>query len=221
MSKHQIRKEIAVLIDSIKEHSDNIGDIRYIPQLELESILHKIERLYQKAIVFNYLNSMPEITVTEKPKWVFEEVTNTDKPDKQPEKKEEAATEKEKSSPADPRLTPGVLNLFGGDPPAADEKPKTEKQEEKRKETPSPKIISKPAIADLKAVIGINEKFQFTNELFRGNANEYSLAIHQLNNSESLESAMDYFNGLQSAYGWDMENETVKRLLDLTKRRFS
>src|ERR1044072_3137802 len=59
MDKSQIRKEIAALINSIKEHSDNIGEKEHIPQLELELILHKIEKLYQKSIVFNHLNTYP------------------------------------------------------------------------------------------------------------------------------------------------------------------
>lgn len=58
MNKYAVRKEIAALIDSIKTHSDAIGTRKQIPQIELELILHKIEKLYQKSIVFNYLNSI-------------------------------------------------------------------------------------------------------------------------------------------------------------------
>lgn len=58
MNKYAVRKEIAALIDSIKSHSDTIGTRKQIPQIELELILHKIEKLYQKSIVFNYLNSI-------------------------------------------------------------------------------------------------------------------------------------------------------------------
>lgn len=58
MNKYAVRKEIAALIDSIKTHSDTIGTRKQIPQIELELILHKIEKLYQKSIVFNYLNSI-------------------------------------------------------------------------------------------------------------------------------------------------------------------
>ena len=57
MEKSKIRKEIAALIDSIKEHSDNIGENKQIPQLELEMILNKIKKLYEKSIIFNHLNS--------------------------------------------------------------------------------------------------------------------------------------------------------------------
>ena len=38
---------------------------------------------------------------------------------------------------------------------------------------------------------------------------------------ENLESALLYFESIQKLYSWDLENETVKRLLDLVYRRFS
>ncbi len=56
MDKNILREEITVLIDSIKEHSDKITAYERINQLELELILSKIKKLYEKSIVFNYLN---------------------------------------------------------------------------------------------------------------------------------------------------------------------
>jgi hypothetical protein len=56
MDKKVLRREITVLIDSIKEHSDKITPLERINQLELELILSKIKKLYEKSIVFNYLN---------------------------------------------------------------------------------------------------------------------------------------------------------------------
>ncbi len=57
MDKIQIRKEIEGLIQNIREHFDNTLDQDHIPQLELESIVTKIEKLHQKAIIFHYLNT--------------------------------------------------------------------------------------------------------------------------------------------------------------------
>ena len=65
MDKLSIRKEIGALINSIKEHSDNIGDKEHIPQLELELLLHKIEKLYQKSIVYNHLQSFSNSNVVD------------------------------------------------------------------------------------------------------------------------------------------------------------
>ena len=188
MSKYQVRKEIAELIDSIKEHSDNIGDIRYIPQLELESILHKIEKLYEKSIVFNYLNSLPEETELEKPAETFSETEIVAVPEvKVEEKKEEVVIIKE----------------------------------EKKPEIKAPEIVAKPVSKDIKTLIGINDKFQFTNELFQKNAEAYSNAIEKLNNSDNLESGMEILKTFQSNYNWDVDNTVVKRFFDLVNRKFS
>jgi hypothetical protein len=213
MDKSGIRKEIASLINSIKEHSDNIGDKEHIPQIELELILHKIERLYQRSIVFNHLNSHPEANKT---------VVSTEKITA-PVSEEPVKADVKKETVIIPESKP--VDLFGSEVAPVTEKPKAEKKpekkEEKREEKPVVSQIQRPAITDLTKAIGINDKFLFANELFGGNMQEYSIAIQQLNASGSLESAMDYFSNLQQLYEWDMEKETIKRLLDLVDRRYS
>jgi hypothetical protein len=201
MEKKSIRKEIADLINSIKEHSDNIGNSEDIPQLELELILSKIEKLYKKSIVYNHLHSSGK--TTEKPLVTTETTVPIVK-----------AEEKKIST-----------DLFGSEISSVTEKPKLEKKvekvPEKKQEVPVLQKIHKPSITDLRAAIGINDKFRFANELFAGVMGEYEIAIQQLNAAGSLESAMDYFMSLQPLYNWDMEHESVKRLLELVDRRYS
>jgi hypothetical protein len=202
MSKSQIRKEIAALINSIKEHSDNIGEKEHIPQLELELILHKIEKLYQKSIVFNHLNSLPRASLQKEEEESKTEVKSL--------KKEEA-----------PREVIKPVDLFGTEVDPS-EKPKVEKKTEKEvKKEVKPLQIHKPSIADLRSAIGINDKFQFMNELFAGNMQEYEIAVQQLNTAETLESAVEYFMNIQQLYNWNNDDETVKRLFELVERRYS
>ena len=59
-SKKELRKEIGNLIDNIKEHSDELTELRRIPQLEVEVIVSKIKKLYEKSVVFSYLNAMED-----------------------------------------------------------------------------------------------------------------------------------------------------------------
>lgn len=211
MDKSIIRKEIAALINSIKEHSDNIGDKAQIPQLELELILHKIEKLYQKSIVFNHLNTLPD-----------GKNTNSNEKQTEPviEKQMEAPTEL-KTEPVKAELTDKSTDLFGSELPPVIEKPKIEKKAEKKEEKQAISRIQKPAITDLTKAIGLNDKFLFANDLFEGSMQEYSIAIQQLNTAGTLESAMEYIGSLQQLYEWDIEKETVKRLLDLVDRRYS
>lgn len=221
MEKNQIRKEIANLINSIKEHSDNIGDKEHIPQLELELILHKIEKLYQKSIVFNHLNTVqPFAQVVEDkkdiPSPLKAEVKVAEAAKPEPEKKEE--------------LKP--VDLFGAELAPPVEKLKQEKRVEKKEEKLEEKKfdkkqdiplakIQRPSIADIRSAIGINDKFQYANELFGGEMQEYEIAIQQLNTAETMESASEYFMSLQQLYNWNNEHETVKRLFDLVERRYS
>ncbi len=215
MEKSDIRKEIAVLINSIKEHSDNIGDKVHIPQLELELILLKIEKLYKKSIVFNHLHSLPAIAdkVVLKPKAEESVVEKVVAPLPIVQKKTELIKPIEASEKP--------IDLFGSELPPIIEKPKVEKKTEKKEEKPFLNNIQKPAIDDINKAIGLNDKFLFSNELFAGNMQEYNIAIQQLNSAGSLESAMDYLVNLQQLYDWDTEKETVKHLFDLVDRRYS
>src|ERR1051325_1170887 len=76
--------------------------------------------------------------------------------------------------------------------------PQKEKPVEKviAKEESVAEKISHKKISDLKSVIGINEKFQFINELFDGNMKEYNVALDQINNFSSLGEAVNYLANL-------------------------
>jgi hypothetical protein len=217
MGKSSIRKEIASLINSIKEHSDNMGDKEHIPQQEFELILHEIEKLYQKAIVYNHLNNSLERISVESPAEKNDGLSGT--LSSRSETTEPLILAMDEVAPVD--STVEIVDM-------ASEKLGQEKIPEKKEELlvektviPSINKIQKLPIADISKAIGINDKFQFANELFAGNMQEYSVAVQQLNSLESLEAAMDYFSNLQMLYAWDLENQTVKRFLELVDRRYS
>jgi len=228
MDKKHIRKEISALIDSIKEHSDNIGDKDQIPQLELELILHKIEKLYQKSIVYNHLSSVQETAPLggpekkEEKRVVVPPKVEAPAPElpKSELKKEEVKEPKKEERKTETK----PVDLFGSELPPATEKPKPEKKPLEKKDNPAQIAvgsIQKPAITDIRSAIGINDRFQFANELFGGEMQEYEIAIQQLNTAETMESASEYFMSLQQLYNWNSEHETVKRLFDLVERRYS
>jgi hypothetical protein len=68
--------------------------------------------------------------------------------------------------------------------------------------------------------ININDKFRFINELFSGNANEYQMAIEQLNATTNIHEANVFLNGLKDIYAWKEDNELVKSLMSLVVKRF-
>lgn len=77
--------------------------------------------------------------------------------------------------------------------------------------------IQKKPITDLRASIGINEKFLFIKELFKGNGDYYGKSIDFLNQAGSLENAMQY---IHENFQWDKESETTTRFIELIQRKF-
>lgn len=125
--------------------------------------------------------------------------------------------------PQPPRRPEGMPDLFGTAP---DDKHKTSVpsvneriQSGKSDLTLSDKMSLKP-IADLKSTIGINEKFQFVNELFDGSTEMYNQAIALLNNCSGQAEAASLFAGLQQRNGWDPENPVFLRLQEYVTRRY-
>lgn len=214
MDRNSIRKEIIALVGNIKNQSDMLANEKYPSQLDLELFLHKIEKLYQKSIVFNHLSlfdgfeeqeqqpaaSHPPILIAEAP----------------PVKKEEPVTENVQQLPIPPQPVKAAEPVVQPEPAPVMNKPVVEKVVE-----PIAPAIQKKVLPDLKSAMGINDKFQFTNELFKGNMQEFNIAIEQLNAADTLASALNYLKSMQPLYGWDEENEAFKRLLNIISRRYA
>lgn len=81
--------------------------------------------------------------------------------------------------------------------------------------------LSEAPIRDLKKAIGINDKFLFVNELFRGDDTMYERSIKTINGF-SIYPEAEYWikRELKLKLGWDDRNEVVKQFDQLVKRRF-
>ena len=75
-------------------------------------------------------------------------------------------------------------------------------------------------IRDLKSSIGINEKFLFINELFKGNMKEYTDTIVMLSDAETLELAHEILRPLKGKYEWREDSSAYLTLIDFLQRRF-
>ncbi|NTW25266.1 MAG: hypothetical protein HGA37_11230, partial [Lentimicrobium sp.] len=75
-------------------------------------------------------------------------------------------------------------------------------------------------ISDLRAAIGLNEKFQFINELFEGSSERYTEAMHLLNSCTGSSQAEELFADLKSRYKWDDNNPVFKKLHEFLVRRY-
>jgi hypothetical protein len=73
-------------------------------------------------------------------------------------------------------------------------------------------------ISDLKKAITLNQRFQFSRELFKGNNQDYEMAIDKLNTS-SRDEAMKHLDSLRSRYTWNNEDAVTHDFVELVTRR--
>jgi hypothetical protein len=82
--------------------------------------------------------------------------------------------------------------------------------------------LAEPPIRDLRKAIGINDRYLFINELFRGDETMYERSIKTINAFTILPEAEYWIQReLKVKLGWIDSNETVKQFNQLIKRRFS
>jgi hypothetical protein len=77
-------------------------------------------------------------------------------------------------------------------------------------------------IKDLRSAIGINDKFQFIQELFGGDEKSFEVGIKTINAFKIFPEAQFYIKReLREKNNWDEESNIVKQFDQLIKRRFS
>ncbi|GHV72273.1 hypothetical protein FACS1894201_00550 [Bacteroidia bacterium] len=81
--------------------------------------------------------------------------------------------------------------------------------------------IAVKQIRDLKTAIGINEKFLFINDLFRGNMTEYKDTILALDEAVSREDAERLIAPLKTKYAWQDNTPAVDTFKEFLNRRFA
>ncbi len=82
--------------------------------------------------------------------------------------------------------------------------------------------LGNSSVKDLHQAIGLNEKFGFINELFRGDQSLYNRSIKTINECRDLEEALYWIDReLKIKLGWQENNKTVQHFYSLIKKRFS
>ena len=77
-------------------------------------------------------------------------------------------------------------------------------------------------VKELRKAIGVNDRFVFINELFRGDEPMYERSIKTINNFRILPEAEYWMEReLKIKLGWDDSREIVKHFYQLVSRRFS
>ena len=83
-------------------------------------------------------------------------------------------------------------------------------------------VLKETPVKDLRKAIGINDRFLFINELFRGDEAMYERSIKTINSFNIYPEAKYWISReLKIKVGWSNDNPTVKHFDHLVKRRFS
>ncbi len=77
--------------------------------------------------------------------------------------------------------------------------------------------ISSGPIANLRAAIGLNDRFLFIREIFDNNTEKYNTVIENLDKLETIQQAVEYLKANLSL----QKNETSMKFVELLKRRFT
>ncbi|HNQ11647.1 MAG TPA: hypothetical protein PKH65_01560 [Bacteroidia bacterium] len=92
------------------------------------------------------------------------------------------------------------------------------------KTKPDPSLadkLEKKPLNDMKKGIGINEKFIFISELFKGDQNSYSTGIEKLNSCQSMSEAERVLQNLSGEFEWQSESTAYTLLHNLVERRYA
>ena len=81
--------------------------------------------------------------------------------------------------------------------------------------------LQQKSINELRAAIGINDKFLFVNELFGGSMEKYNRSIENLDDMKTLNGTLIYLNELKVELQWNSSNEAYQKLLNLIHRKFN
>jgi hypothetical protein len=92
----------------------------------------------------------------------------------------------------------------------------------KEEKTEVATILKGAPVKDLKKAIGINDRYVFINELFRGDEDMYERSIKTIN-AFNIYPEAEYWiqRELKIKLGWEEQSETVQNFNQLIKRRFS
>jgi hypothetical protein len=193
-SKISINVDIPqTILPAVKREEEKTVEILQVDEAEIEAELEEIKRNAE---------AMQKMSVQNKPQIVFEE-EEQDIPtlahhlnDTTKQKREINETIADNTASLNDKLKQSKIDL--GD------------------------TLTETHIRDLKKAIGINDRFLYINELFRGDETMYERSIKTINSFSILPEAEYWIQReLKTKIGWSDSNETVKQFNQLVKRRFT
>lgn len=227
MNNPEIRNDVAGSIQTLKAHFGRFENPEEITAEAAGALLVEVEALYKKLIVLNYMNTaVIDVAETEEAL-----VLNNLQSESVEIQANDVITEVLPVEEIQPVVVAPVEEQHL---PVEEARVVADLKEEAifvapveiksepviEEDNSVVKNIPKVQLADIKAGIGINDKFQFIAELFGGSGDKYEETIKQLNTLETLDVSLSYIDEIRGRFQWKEESETAQRLTELVKRRF-
>lgn len=189
----QISEEVEKLILPVKEEEKTV-EILQVDEAELEAELDEIKRNAE---------ALQKISVQNKPHIIFEQ-------------EDEIPTLAHQQQKVTAPLAGKELNDSMNEHTASSLNEKLKQSKIDLGDT-----LTEVPIRDLRKAIGVNDRFLFINELFRGDEAVYERSIKTIN-SFSIFAEAEYWiqRELKVKNGWNDNDEMVKQFYQLVKRRF-
>lgn len=80
--------------------------------------------------------------------------------------------------------------------------------------------LHKIPVKDIKAAIGLNEKFQFINQLFNGDSQKYNASVDHLNSCGSSDRAQEFLKNISQEHNWEKQSSVASLFMEIVERRF-
>ncbi len=250
MDTKTIHQQIDILLETLAEQEEKMMSYAgRIPQIEIDIFLKNIRDLYEFSTVLDKLNTR-ENTLPSPEKTKVAPVVNPVemKEHEETEHYETVITDLEVEVPKLAPATPVTSNTVAAEVKPAvgkDKRKKTisegmlfedqltigeqfekkqslhEKLSEKKAEANLSDKLSRKRIENLKAAIGINDKFSFINHLFDGSSDDYNEALEYLENCGNYTEAETYVkNQLSSKFSWEQDNPAMPRFMEFLEKRY-
>ncbi len=237
--------ELDIIMANIRKLYERFGDLNELNKKPLTLKTTNEPPAIEKAVPQPATEDIPEIIITVKQpqdvsapipqeKIDLFDTKNEDSAQKQREEKPEEKVEKiveekvpeseQKKKPKTEKAKTGDLFSLADKETVADKFKETapsvfEKISAEKNDKTMAEKIGKSSASNLKSAIGINDKFLFINQLFKGDLQGYNKAVEKLNACTSIEMATTALVELRSANNWDNGDEAYQKLEDLVIKK--
>lgn len=188
--------------------------------------LRMVQKMLQEEPVAGKQEIQPQIIVEKQPEPIREEIKPPVQAEKNPVEEIQPETVIEKTKVEEPKIVAEEPQIME---PVAEKKVLKPEGKPAQKEILNDKTdhtiaslgdrFHSSPIVDLKKAIALHEKFQFINELFKGDNVPYNEFIQKISDCKGMQQAQTLIEHYSHKYDWNVEGKTFQKLYQFVQRR--